>query len=233
MYSVLVCDDDIAILDSVEIYLKNEGYNTFRATNGIEALSIIEKNDISCVVLDIMMPKMDGMSTILNLRKTSNIPVILLSAKSEDTDKIAGLGFGADDYVTKPFNPLELVARVKSQIRRYSSLGGMKEKESISNNVYQTGGLILDLDAHICTVDGEEKNLTATEFGILEYLMKNMGKILPAEKIYEAVWNEPAISSEKTVTVHIRRIREKIEINPKNPEYLKVVWGIGYKIEKN
>lgn len=232
MYNILVCDDDVAILDSIEIYLKNEGYRTFRAVNGKQALETVEKNEIHCIILDIMMPEMDGIATVLNLRKESNIPVILLSAKSEDTDKIAGLSFGADDYVTKPFNPLELMARVKSQIRRYVKFGGMDETRSDLSNVYVTGGLMLDCDAHVCTVDGENVVLTATEFGILEYLMKNMGKVIPAEKIYESVWNEPAIASDKTVTVHIRRIREKIEINPKDPEYLKVVWGIGYKVEK-
>ncbi|MBQ7654029.1 MAG: response regulator transcription factor [Clostridia bacterium] len=232
MYNVLVCDDDVAILDSVEIYLQNEGYGTFRAVNGKQALEIVEHNEVHCIILDIMMPEMDGIATVLNLRKESNIPVILLSAKSEDTDKIAGLSFGADDYVTKPFNPLELMARVKSQIRRFVNLGGLDENDSSGENVFVTGGLMIDCDAHICTVDGEGVNLTATEFGILEYLMKNMGKVIPAEKIYESVWNEPAIVSDKTVTVHIRRIREKIEINPKDPKYLKVVWGIGYKIEK-
>lgn len=232
MFNVLVCDDDVAILDSVEIYLKNEGYRTFRAVNGKEALEIVEGNDIHCIVLDIMMPEMDGITTVLNLRRESNIPVILLSAKSEDTDKIAGLGFGADDYVTKPFNPLELMARVKSQIRRYTNLGGKEETSEKSENYFVTGGLVLDGEAHTCTVDGENVTLTATEFGILEYLMKNMGKVIPAEKIYESVWNEPAVVSDKTVTVHIRRIREKIEITPKDPKYLKVVWGIGYKIEK-
>ncbi|MBQ7581047.1 MAG: response regulator transcription factor [Clostridia bacterium] len=232
MFNVLVCDDDIAILDSVEIYLKNEGYRTFRAVNGKQALEAVEKNEIHCIILDVMMPEMDGIATVLNLRKSSNIPVILLSAKSEDTDKIAGLSFGADDYVTKPFNPLELMARVKSQIRRFVNLGGIVEAESDKDNVLVTGGLLLDADANTCTVDGENVNLTATEFGILKYLMENMGKVIPADKIYENVWNEPSFASDKTVTVHIRRIREKIEINPKDPKYLKVVWGLGYKVEK-
>lgn len=232
MFNVLVCDDDIAILDSVEIYLKNEGYRTFRAVNGKQALEAVEENEIHCIILDVMMPEMDGIATVLNLRKSSNIPVILLSAKSEDTDKIAGLSFGADDYVTKPFNPLELMARVKSQIRRFVNLGGIVEAESDKDNVLVTGGLLLDADANTCTVDGENVNLTATEFGILKYLMENMGKVIPADKIYENVWNEPSFASDKTVTVHIRRIREKIEINPKDPKYLKVVWGLGYKVEK-
>lgn len=232
MFNVLVCDDDIAILDSIEIYLKNEGYRTFRAVNGKQALEAVEENEIHCIILDVMMPEMDGIATVLNLRKSSNIPVILLSAKSEDTDKIAGLSFGADDYVTKPFNPLELMARVKSQIRRFVNLGGIVEAESDKENVLLTGGLVLDADANTCTVDGENVNLTATEFGILKYLMENMGKVIPADKIYENVWNEPSFASDKTVTVHIRRIREKIEINPKDPKYLKVVWGLGYKVEK-
>lgn len=230
MYNILVCDDDLAILDSVEIYLRNEGYSTLKATNGKEALEIVEKNDVHCIILDIMMPEMDGITTVLKLRKDKNIPVILLSAKSEDTDKIAGLSFGADDYVTKPFNPLELMARVKSQLRRYTSLGGAAKTEA--SNVFVTGGLVVDCEANTCTVDGENVNLTATEFGILKFLSENMGKVIPAEKIYENVWNEAAIVSDKTVSVHIRRIREKIEINPKDPKYLKVVWGIGYKIEK-
>ena len=232
MYNVLVCDDDIAILDSIEIYMKSEGYNTVRATNGFEVLEAVKKTKFHCIILDIMMPEMDGLMVVMNLRKDSNVPVILLSAKSEDTDKIAGLGFGADDYVTKPFNPLELLARVKSQIRRYVNLGGNKESENENDEIYRTGELVLDKNAHRVFVDGEDAKVTATEFGILEYLMKNAGKIIPAGKIYEAVWNEPAISAERTVTVHIRRIREKIEINPKEPKYLKVVWGIGYKIEK-
>ncbi len=228
MYNVLVCDDDIAILDSVEIYLKLEGYETFRAKTGKEALSIVEKNDIHCVILDIMMPGMDGLSTTLRLRDKHNLPIILLSAKSEDTDKITGLGFGADDYVTKPFNPLELMARIKSQIRRYTTLGSNVKKE----DTIVTGGLCLDLVLNELFLDGEPVKLTATEYGIVNFLMVNIGRVMSTEKIYEAVWNEPAYAAEKTVTVHIRRIREKIEINPKEPKYLKVVWGIGYKIEK-
>jgi len=175
-----------------------------------------------------MMPDLDGLNATLKLRESKNIPIILLSAKSEDTDKITGLSFGADDYVTKPFNPLELMARVKSQIRRYVSLGSMEKKDSL----IVTGGLALDLDSKEITLDGEKVKLTATEYGILEYLMKNIGRVLSTNQIYEAVWKEPSFQTEKTVTVHIRRIREKIEINPKEPKYLKVVWGIGYKIEK-
>ena len=229
MYNVLVCDDDKAILDSIEIYLRNEGYNVFRATNGIEALEIAEKEELHCIILDIMMPKMDGMTATMKLRDKKNIPIILLSAKSEDTDKIAGLSFGADDYVTKPFNPLELVARVKSQIRRYTNLGSMEKHE----NILQSGGLVIDKSAKTVSVDGELIKVTATEYKILEYLMENMGCVLSTNQIYEAVWHEEAFATEKTVTVHIRRIREKIEINPKEPKYIKVLWGIGYKIDKN
>lgn len=228
MYNILVCDDDREIVKSIEIYLKMEGYAPFTASNGREALEIIENNDIHCVILDIMMPELDGLETTLHIRTTKNIPIILLSAKSEDTDKITGLGFGADDYVTKPFNPLELTARVKSQIRRYCSLGSLEKKQGVIVN----GGLCVDTIGHEVTIDGEPVKLTATEYGIVEYLMKNLGATLSTTQIYEAVWGEPCLAGDKTVTVHIRRIREKIEINPKDPKYLKVVWGIGYKIEK-
>lgn len=229
MINVLVCDDDRAILDSIEIYLKNEGYNVLRATNGIEALEVASNNELHCIIMDIMMPQMDGLTATMKLRSSKNIPIILLSAKSEDTDKIAGLGFGADDYVTKPFNPLELVARVKSQIRRYTNLGSLEKHEDI----LQSGGLVLDTKAKTVTVDGEIIKVTSTEYKILEYLMENMGCVLSTNQIYEAVWHEEAFATEKTVTVHIRRIREKIEINPKEPKYIKVVWGIGYKIDKD
>ncbi len=228
MYNILVCDDDTAIVNSIEIYLKLEGYNVIKASNGREALKAVAENEIHCVVLDIMMPELDGLNATLRLREKHNIPIILLSAKSEDTDKITGLSFGADDYVTKPFNPLELVARVKSQIRRFVNLGCSEKKEGIIS----TGGLVIDTMAHELTLDGEQVKLTATEYGIIECLMKNLGRVLSTGQIYEQVWNEPSYSTEKTVTVHIRRIREKIEINPKDPKYLKVVWGVGYKIEK-
>lgn len=228
MYTVLVCDDDQAIRDSILIYLKNEGYNVLTASNGIEALEAVKNNEIHCLVLDIMMPKMDGLTAMVNLRQKYHFPIILLSAKSEDTDKIAGLSFGADDYVTKPFNPLELVARVKSQIRRYASFGSIAQ----SDERLVTGGLELNTAEKQAYVDGEPVKLTALEYLILEYLMENMGKVLSSGQIYEAVWKEPAIATEKTVTVHIRNIREKIEINPKEPKYLKVVWGLGYKVEK-
>lgn len=228
MYNVLVCDDDTAICNSVKIYLEQEGYNVLTASNGREALEIIENDDIHCLVLDIMMPEVDGISATLKIREKYNFPIIMLSAKSEDTDKIAGLSFGADDYVTKPFNPLELMARVKSQIRRYSTLGSMM----ITDSQLVTGGLVLDTKKKLVTLDGDEVRLTAHEFKILEYLMQNLNCVLSSSQIYEAVWNEPSFGAEKTVTVHIRNIREKIEINPKDPKYLKVVYGLGYKVEK-
>ncbi len=228
MYNVLVCDDDAAILESIRIYLSNEGYNIITACDGVDALEKIKENDIHCLVLDIMMPRLDGLKATIKIREKYNFPIILLSAKSEDTDKISGLSFGADDYVTKPFNPLELVARVKSQIRRYSTFGSMKKSE----NILVTGGLSLDTQTKDVLLDGVHIKLTAREYSILEYLMINMGSVLSSTQIYEAVWNEPAFHTEKTVTVHIRNIREKIEINPKEPKYLKVVWGLGYKIEK-
>ncbi|MBQ7203543.1 MAG: response regulator transcription factor [Eubacterium sp.] len=228
MYTVLVCDDDKAICNSIKIYLEAEGYKVLTAYNGKEAIDIIENSEIHCLIIDIMMPEMDGISATLKIREKYNIPIIMLSAKSEDTDKIAGLSFGADDYVTKPFNPLELIARVKSQIRRYSSLGSMKKTES----QLVTGGLVLDTKTKLVTVDGESVKLTAREYKILEYLMQNMNSIKSSSQIYEAVWQEASFGIEKTVTVHIRNIREKIEINPKEPKYLKVVYGLGYKIEK-
>lgn len=228
MYNVLIADDDIAILNSIKIYLNQEGYNVLTATNGKEVLDVVSDNEIHCLVLDIMMPEMDGLSATLKIRENFNFPIILLSAKSEDTDKIAGLSFGADDYVTKPFNPLELMARVKSQIRRYASLGSMVKNDA----QLVTGGLVLDTKSKQLTVDGERVHLTAREYKILEYLMMNMNTVLTSSQIYEAVWNEASFGIEKTVTVHIRNIREKIEINPKEPKYLKVVYGLGYKIEK-
>ncbi len=228
MYRVLVCDDDVAILESIKIYLENEGYEVLTATDGVEALDVIAENEIHCLVLDIMMPRLDGLRTTLKIREKYNFPIIFLSAKSEDTDKITGLGFGGDDYVTKPFNPLELIARVRSQIRRYTSFGSIKKTDSM----LITGGLTLNTETKEVLVDGDPVKLTAREYNILEYLMTNMGKVLSSTQIYEAVWNEPAFHTEKTVTVHIRNIREKIEINPKEPKYLKVVWGLGYKVEK-
>lgn len=228
MYTVLVCDDDKAIVDSIEIYLRAEGYSVIRAFNGKEALEKLKADDIHCIIMDIMMPVMDGIKATMAVREKSNVPIIFLSAKSEDTDKIAGLGFGADDYVTKPFNPLELLARVKSQIRRYVSLGSIAETPDVITN----GGLSIDTAARSVTLDGDEVRLTATEYGIVEYLMQNLGRTLSSSQIYEHVWNEDSFGTDRTVTVHIRRIREKIEIDTKNPKYIKVVWGIGYKMEK-
>ncbi len=228
MYTVLVCDDDAAILQSIKIYLEKSDYNVLTATDGQQAIDVCRENEIHCMILDIMMPHMDGLQAMLRLREDYNFPIILLSAKSEDNDKITGLSFGADDYVTKPFNPLELLARVKSQIRRYAKLGSIAENPSI----IVTGGLELDTKQKTATVDGEQVHLTAREYQILEFLMNNMNTVFTSSQIYEHVWNEASFGIEKTVTVHIRNIREKIEINPKEPKYLKVVYGLGYKIEK-
>ncbi len=228
MYRVLICDDDKAIVDSIEIYLKHEGYEVIKAYDGIDAINKVKENEIHCMILDIMMPKMDGLMTAGKLRESYNFPIIMLSAKSEDTDKIIGLEFGADDYVTKPFNSLELMARVKSQIRRYAYLGSLEIRES----QLVCGGLVLDRDSKEVTVDGTPVRLTAREFGILQYLMENSGRVLSGNQIYEAVWNEPAFGVERIITVHIKNIRSKIEINPKEPKYIKVVYGLGYKMEK-
>ena len=229
MYNILVVDDDKEIVGAIEIYLKNEGYNILKAYNGKEALDLVNKNDIHLILLDIMMPEKDGLETLEELRKTKNIPVILLSAKSEDYDKIGGLNLGADDYITKPFNPLELIARVKSHLRRYVSLGTLKKEED--GNIYSTGGLVLNDDTKKVLVDGKEVKLTATEFNILKFLLKNKWKVYSITQIYENVWNEESYGAENIIAVHILHIREKIEINPKDPKYLKVIWGIGYKVE--
>ena len=226
--NILVCDDDKEIAGAVEIYLRNEGYTVFKAYDGVEALNAVRDRQIHLIIMDVMMPKMDGVQATMKIREEKNIPIIMLSAKSEDYDKITGLNVGADDYITKPFNPLELSARVKSQLRRYVDLGSMEKK----SGVYKTGGLEIDDDEKTVRVDGEYVTVTPTEFGILKLLTENAGKVFSMEQIYEIVWNEPAYNPENTVAVHVRRIREKIEINPKNPKYLKVVWGIGYKIEK-
>ena len=231
MYNILVVDDDKEIVGAIEIYLKKEGYNIIKAYNGNEALEKIKENDIHLIILDIMMPEKDGLETLEEIRKDKSIPVILLSAKSEDYDKIGGLNQGADDYITKPFNPLELIARVNSQIRRYVSFGSMDKKED-NKQIYKTGGLVLDDETKKVTVDGKEVKLTATEFNILKFLLKNKGKVYSITQIYENVWNEESYGAENIIAVHIRHIREKIEINPKEPRYLKVIWGIGYKIEK-
>ncbi|NLC76514.1 MAG: response regulator transcription factor [Clostridia bacterium] len=226
--NILVCDDDKAIVDAIGIYLENEGYRIFKAFNGLEALEILDNQEIHLVIMDIMMPEMDGITATLKIREDKNIPLIMLSAKSEDADKVFGLNVGADDYITKPFNPLELIARVKSQLRRYTVLGGMES----NNHVYKTGSLIVDDESKRVTVDGEEVHLTPVQYKILRLLTANAGRVFSIEEIYEKVWNETAFSPENTVAVHIRKIREKIEINPKEPRYLKVVWGIGYKVEK-
>ena len=231
MYNVLVCDDDKAILDSLEIYLNLEGYKVFKAENGRQALKTAEENDLQCIILDIMMPDLDGLNATLKLRESKNIPIILLSAKSEDTDKILGLNVGADDYVTKPFNPVELIARVKAQLRRYMTLGGGEVESKNDESKFVLGGIELNDSSKKVFVDGEEKELTPTEFEILKLFLKQPGKVIPPKEIYRKVWNDAPIGSEGTVAVHIRHLREKIEINPSEPRYLKVVWGQGYKCE--
>jgi DNA-binding response OmpR family regulator len=228
MPNILVCDDDREIVGAIEIYLKNEGHTVLCAHDGLEALETVEKNDVHLIILDIMMPRMDGIRSMVKIREERNIPVILLSAKNEDTDKIMGLQMGADDYVTKPFNPLELLARVKSQLRRYTELGGRAEQK----NVYRVGGLELDDERKTVTVDGEDVRVTPVQYKILLLLIRSPGRVFSIDEIYERVWNEQAWNSDNTVAVHIRNIREKIEINPKEPRYLKVVWGIGYKIDR-
>lgn len=229
MYNVLVVDDDKEIVGAIEIYLKKEGYNIVKAYNGKQALKVIQENEIHLVILDIMMPEKDGIETLEEIRKDKSIPVILLSAKSEDYDKIGGLNSGADDYITKPFNPLELIARVNSNLRRYVSLGSLENKDS--RKIYQTGELVMNDETKIVTVDGKEVKLTATEFNILKFLLENKGKVYSIPEIYENVWKEEGFGAENIIAVHIRHIREKIEINPKEPRYLKVIWGVGYKIE--
>lgn len=231
MYHVLVVDDDKEIVGAIEIYLKKEGYKIFKAYNGNEALEILKQEEIHLMILDIMMPEKDGLETLEEVRKEQSIPIILLSAKSEDYDKIGGLNSGADDYITKPFNPLELIARVNSCLRRYVDLGAI-EKEEENSNVYETGDLVLHDDTKKVLVDGKEVKLTATEFNILKFLLQNKGKVYSIPEIYENVWKEEGFGAENIIAVHIRHIREKIEINPKEPRFLKVIWGVGYKIEK-
>lgn len=228
MQRILVCDDDKEIVEAIEIYLKQEGFEVLKAYDGMEALEILKKTEVHLLIIDVMMPKLDGIRTTLKIRENSGIPIIVLSAKSEDADKILGLNVGADDYMTKPFNPLELVARVKSQLRRYTQLGSSKPQEEI----YEQGGLRIDDVQKEVTVDGRPVRLTPIEYNILLLLMKNSGRVFSISQIYEAIWNEEAIGADNTVAVHIRHIREKIEINPKEPRYLKVVWGVGYKMEK-
>lgn len=230
MINILVCDDDKDIVDAIEIYLAPEGYHILKAYDGIQAIEMMRSNDIQLLIMDVMMPRMDGIRATLKIREESNIPIIILSAKTEDTDKIFGLNVGADDYVTKPFNSLELVARVKSQLRRYTKLGTMTP-ETVSN-VYRTGGLEINDDMKQVTVDGRiVEKLTPIQYNILLFLTKNKGRVFSIEQIYENIWKEDAINADNTVAVHIRHIREKIEINPKEPRYLKMVWGIGYKME--
>lgn len=229
MANILVCDDDREIVDAIEIYLSQDGYHIFKAYNGEQAIEMLKKEDIQLLIMDIMMPKLDGIRATLKIREYSSIPIIILSAKSEDTDKILGLNIGADDYITKPFNPLELAARVKSNLRRYTSLGSLNADNKA---LYQVGGLVINDDTKQVTVDGEPVKMTPIEYNILLLLVKNQGRVFSIDQIYEKIWNEDAIGADNTVAVHIRHIREKIEINPKEPRYLKVVWGVGYKIDK-
>ena len=230
-HKVLVVDDDREIVGAIAKMLELEGIEAVKAYNGAEAVEILNRTEIHLIILDIMMPRMDGISAVIKIRSSRNIPIIMLSAKAEESDKILGLSVGADDYVTKPFSPPELMARVKSQLRRYTSLGDYQKKGDGEKLVL--GGLMLRKDEHLLYVDGSPVKLTAKEYGIVELLMTNAGRVFSAEEIYEKIWNETAYSVENTVMVHIRHIREKIEINPKEPKYLKVVWGVGYKMEKN
>ena len=229
MAEILVCDDDKEIVEAIEIYLTQEGHHILKAYDGEQAIRVLQNHPVDLLIIDVMMPKLDGIRATLKIREENALPIIILSAKSEDADKILGLNVGADDYVTKPFNPLELVARVKSQLRRYTQLGAMTEKKE---NIYETGGLMIDDDRKEVTVDGESVKLTLIEYRILLFLVQNQGRVFSINQIYENIWNEEAIAADNTVAVHIRHIREKIEINPKEPRYLKVVWGLGYKVEK-
>ena len=228
MHTILICDDDRDIVSALDIYLTSEGYRTLKAYNGKEALRAVEENQVHLILMDVMMPELDGIRTTAKLREEYNIPIILLTAKSEDTDKILGLNIGADDYITKPFNPLEVIARVKSQLRRYTALGG----EEKSPGLLTVGPIAMDDSAKHVTVDGEPVALTPIEYNILRLLMTHPGQVFSSAQIYEQVWNDPAYGSENTVAVHIRHLREKIEINPAEPRYLKVVWGLGYKMDK-
>ena len=230
MYNIVVCDDDKEIVEAIDIYLTQEGYHILKAYDGEQVLKLLETEEVHLLILDVMMPKLDGIRATLKIREKYSIPIIILSAKSEDVDKILGLNVGADDYVTKPFNPLELIARVKSQIRRYTQFGGNAKEQK--DTIYETGGLQMNDDLKQVTVDGESVKLTPIEYNILKLLMKNQGRVFSINQIYESIWNEEAIGADNTVAVHIRHIREKIEINPREPRYLKVVWGVGYKIEK-
>lgn len=232
MANILVCDDDKAIVEAIEIYLMQEGYQVYKAYDGAEAVRILETEEIHLLIMDIMMPKLDGIHATIKIRENYSIPIIMLSAKSEDADKILGLNIGADDYMTKPFNPLELTARVKSHLRRYTKLGSISGGMEEEGQVYRSGGLIMNDVTKEVTVDDEPVKLTPIEYNILLLLVKNQGKVFSISQIYESIWNEEAIGADNTVAVHIRHIREKIEINPKEPRYLKVVWGVGYKVDK-
>ena len=227
---ILVCDDDKDIVEAIDIYLTQEGYEVLKAYDGDEAIKVLKRNEVDLLIMDVMMPRLDGIRATLKIRENMSLPIIILSAKSEDADKILGLNIGADDYMTKPFNPLELVARVKSQLRRYTQLGSTARSDNQSE--FRTGGLVIRDDLKEVTVDGEKVKLTPIEYNILLLLVKNQGKVFSINQIYENIWNEEAIGADNTVAVHIRHIREKIEINPKEPRYLKVVWGVGYKVEK-
>ena len=229
MAEILVCDDDKEIVEAIEIYLTQEGHHILKAYDGEQAIRVLQNHPVDLLIIDVMMPKLDGIRATLKIREENALPIIILSAKSEDADKILGLNVGADDYVTKPFNPLELVARVKSNLRRYTSLGSLTGENKA---IYQVGGLILNDDIKQVTVDDEPVKMTPIEYNILLLLMKNQGRVFSINQIYESIWNEDAIGADNTVAVHIRHIREKIEINPKEPRYLKVVWGVGYKIDK-
>ena len=228
MPNILICDDEKDIVNALKIYLSNENYNLFEAYDGLQAIDIVNNNDIDLILLDIMMPKMDGIKATNKLREITNVPIIFLSAKSEDSDKILGLNIGADDYITKPFNPVEVIARVRSHLRRYTQLGSKPENTSLLVN----GGIILDDERKTVTVDGEQADLTPVEFGILKLLMKNPGKVFSSDDIYREVWKDVPLTADGVVSVHIRHLREKIEINPSEPRYIKVVWGHGYKMEE-
>ena len=231
MQTILVCDDDKQIVEAIDIYLTGEGFKVIKTYDGYEALEYLETQSADLLILDVMMPGLDGIRTTLKVRETSSIPIIILSAKTEDADKVMGLNVGADDYITKPFNSLELIARVKSQLRRYTKLGTMQVEEK--QNIYQSGGLMINDDTKQVMVDGEEvRKLTPMQYNILLFLLRNKGRVFSIEQIYENIWNEDAVNVDNTVAVHIRHIREKIEINPKEPRYLKVVWGVGYKIDR-
>lgn len=228
MHTILICDDDKDIVSALNIYLTSEGYNIVEAYNGREALEVVGKQNVDLILMDVMMPELDGIRATAKLREEGNIPIILLTAKSEDSDKVLGLNMGADDYITKPFNPIEVIARVKSQLRRYTLLGGKTREDHVLHN----GALTLDDETKQVTVDGEDVTLTPIEYNILRLLLKHPGRVYSTAQIYERVWNDVPLGSENTVAVHIRHLREKIEIDPANPRYIKVVWGLGYKMEK-